>query len=424
MKVLFIIPNYPEKIRSYLVLPSLELAVMSAVLEEKGHVSQLLDMKINGYQPDDLFELLPQYSYDLVCIESTTQDHCEAIKIIEKCKLVNPNVPVVLRGEISSFMPEECLNRYTSLDYVMRFENEKTLLELVNALECNSHLDRIGNIAYRWDGKVVVTDLEMPLDKLDELPFPNRRLYDMKKYYDKSVETIVRSTRGCPGKCKFCNKTKLSPFREFSISRFCNEIEDLISLGFTQFFFSDDSFSYSDKRVSDFCDEIKRRNLHIRFTSNMRIVDINEYKIKRLKEAGAYRFFVGIETINANSSKVINKNLTKKSIVEKLDILRKYGLEFHASFILGNPGDTEADLAATLDFINEIKPTLVSFNQLKPMPGTELYYNSDKYGVTMEDKFWFEKEDWTEHAICSTRTLSSEKIDEWKRKMLLSFIRG
>jgi len=425
MNILFILPNFPEGVKSYLILPSLEFSVMSSILKENGHKVSLLDMKINDYSICDLDRLLSDIQYDFICIESTSQDHCEAVKVIKECKRLNKDVPIALRGEISSFLPSECLEHIETLDYVMRFENEKTILALVNAIEESGNISNIPNIAYRMNGEIIVTPLEKPIENLNDLPYPDRKMYDIKKYYDRSVETIVRSTRGCPGKCSFCNKTKLSPFREFSLERFCDEIEELISLGFSQFFFSDDSFSYSEARVKEFRDLVLARNLKIRFTSNMRIVDVTDEKIKYLKEAGAYRFFVGIETINANSSKKINKNLSKEKILEKIEIIKKYDLEVHASFIVGNPGDTKEDLAETANFINELKPTLISLNKLKPLPGTDIYMYPEKYGVKLKDKYWFENDEWTiEPSICSTDELSAIEIDEWKRKLMISFMRG
>ena len=84
-----------------------------------------------------------------------------------------------------------------------------------------------------------------------------------------------------------------------------------------------------------------------------------------MKELGAYRVFVGIETINSASQKLANKNLTKQEVMDKISILKKYNMEFHASFIIGAPGDTEEDLMEIEKLLSEIKPTLVTFNQLK-----------------------------------------------------------
>ncbi len=57
MNILFIIPNYPDRVKSYIILPSLELAIISEVLRKKEHICELLDMKINDYSISDLDNL-------------------------------------------------------------------------------------------------------------------------------------------------------------------------------------------------------------------------------------------------------------------------------------------------------------------------------------------------------------------------------
>lgn len=425
MNILFIVPNFPKKVQKYLILPSLELTLMSAMLKKNNHNCDLIDMRINNYEIDMLNDILDNYKPGLICIESCHENHSSVSKIIEKCKQKFPQVPVALRGEIATFLPKEMLERNSCLDFVMRYDNEYTILNLVNNLtEGKNNFSEIGNLAYRdsIDKSIIINELSEPIKNLDILPYPDRELYDIKKYLQRDSETIVRSSRGCPGKCSFCIKTKLSPFRIFSIKRFCDEIEQLQSYGFESFFFSDDTFAFSDKRVKEFYDEIKRRGLKIKWTSNIRIKDINEYKIKLMKEIGAYRVFVGIETINSNSSMLINKNITKEEMLEKIDILKKYNLEFHASFILGSPGDSEEDLEETCKFLKSLDPTLVTFNQIKPFPGTDLYLNPNKYEIIMEDRFWFENDDWTDKAIFGTKKIPPNKVQIWGQKLLKQFI--
>lgn len=66
-------------------------------------------------------------------------------------------------------------------------------------------------------------------------------------------------------------------------------------------------------------------------------------------------------------------------------------MEFHASFIIGAPGDTEEDLMEIEKLLSEIKPTLVTFNQLKLFPGTDIYNSPEKYNILPFDPYWFEK---------------------------------
>lgn len=422
MKILFVVPPFPNRVKEYLILPSLELCIQAALLKEKGIEIELVDMKIDNLNIDDLERILNHTDCDMILIEDDARTHCNTKPIIKLIrKIYGLKVKIILKGEIASFLPEIILHRNPDLDYLIRFDDDYALLNIINALK-NDNFEQIPNIAFRKNNNVVVNNVNKNYYDINKLPYPDRKIYSIEKYLKRDSETIVRSSRGCPGNCLFCVKTKMEWFRLFSIERFCNEIEELLGYGFETFFFSDDTFGFSLKRLTEFAEELTNRNLKIKWTSNLRIKDITDEKIALMKKLGAYRVFIGIETINEKTSEGINKNLKEKEILDKISILKKYNIEFHASFILGNPGDTEDDLKNMLDFAKKIQPTLVTFNLIKLFPGIDLYHNAEKYGMIMEDPYWFEKDDWSKRVIVGTEELSTDILDKWSKKALFEFI--
>ena len=422
MNVLVIVPNFPNRIKEYLVLPSLELCIMAQILKDNSHNIELIDMKINNYHLEDLDYLLPINAPDIILIDDIPETHCNSKKIIIMLrKKYGDKVKIGMRGELISFEPEMIMERNDSLDFGLRYDDDYALLNYINNVD---NLNIVNNIVYRnFNGKIIVTERKINEYDLDSLPMPFRELYDLKKYLSRDSETIVRSSRGCPGNCLFCIKTKMEKFRAFSIKRFCDEIQQMQEVGFKTFFFSDDTFAFSMKRLLEFKEEIEKRKMKVKWTSNIRIKDITEEKIKLMKELGAYRVFVGIETINSNTSKTIGKNLLKEEILEKIQILKKYNVQFHASFILGNPDDTEKDLENTINFVKEIDPNIVTFNLIKIYPGLDLYKDPEKYGMILTDKYWFEKDEWTNKVVMGTKNLPPEKLEYWSRRMLFEFIK-
>lgn len=423
MNVLFVIPNFPGRVKEYLVLPSLELCIMSSILKQNNINVSLIDMRINQYEINDLNKYLLKNIPDFILIDDIPEVHCNTKKIIQFMRNHFNKAKIGIRGEIASFEPEMILNRNEDLDFVLRYDDDYSLLNYIKAIKGEKKLEEVNNISYRMNGTIFTNKRVYNEYSLDDLPMPDRKLYDIDKYLKRDSETIVKSSRGCVGNCIFCIKTKMEKFQLFSISRFCDEIEELLSYGFKSFFFSDDTFAFSMKRLEEFANELEKRKIKIKWTSNIRIKDITDEKIKLMKKIGAYRVFVGIETINEESSSIIRKKLSKNEILEKIKILKKYGLQYHASFILGNPGDTENDLENTISFVKEIKPDIVTFNLIKIYPGLELYKNPEKYGMIMQDKYWFEKDEWTKKVLMGTNNLPPELLEKWAVKMLLEFIK-
>ena len=69
--------------------------------------------------------------------------------------------------------------------------------------------------------------------------------------------------------------------------------------------------------------------------------------------AGAIQVQIGIETANADILKNMNKRMDKKSNGRALDNCRKYGLTSVVTLIVGFPGETEATVNETLEFLRE-----------------------------------------------------------------------
>ena len=207
-----------------------------------------------------------------------------------------------------------------------------------------------------------------------------------------------------------------------SMKNFFSEIDILIKNGFNQFFFADDTFAFTYYRLLEFCDCYRNHNYSFRWTSNLRLNDITDELISKMKENGAYRVFIGIETLNHESCESVDKTQNILDLESRIDILKKHKMEFHASLIVGNPGDTIEDLEHTSKFIRKIQPTLATFNTIKVYPGTPLYDNPDQYGILAEDMMWFENPDWNKRPMIYTKDLSPEQIAFYSRKMMVDML--
>ena len=429
MQILLVTPSFPKRVMGYLALPSLELCILSSLLKNAGHRVSMFDMKINRITADTAEAALRAMDTrpDIVLIDDSPETHCTTVRLIPMMKAVwGPGTLVAARGELPSFIPGSVMERNPALDFVCRYDDDYAFPAVVEKVSRGQDdFESVRNIAFRRDGRVILSREERrPGYALDDLPMPDRRLYDVDKYLARDSETIVRSSRGCPGNCLFCIKTRFECFRLFSIPRFCDEIESLQQMGFQSFFFSDDTFAFSDRRLAEFAAEVERRNMKIRFTSNLRISDINEYKAETLKRIGAYRVFVGIETVNAASSGLLNKRMEEDYVLERLALLKKHGLEFHASFILGAPNDTPEDLAHTMAFVRKAQPTVVTYNLLKVYPGLPLYEHPERYHIRMADPYWYEKDEGADHCVMGTDELPPAELEKWARRMMWDFIEG
>lgn len=235
-------------------------------------------------------------------------------------------------------------------------ESELNIVPIVDALLNNKSLFNIKGIAYRDAEKVFKTQEIELLDDLDKIPLLDYNLVnlDIDLDSDKLITFPIEVGRSCPFSCTFCcTKTFWKQkFRMKSTARLIDEIEYIMGkYEVTNFHFLHDLFTFKKDLVMDFCSEIKRRNIQIRWICSARVDTINEDMIQAMYEAGCRRIFLGIETASPVIQKLIKKNLNVDSIIEKVKIIRKYGIKVEAGFMYGFPGENKEHVNVSLNLM-------------------------------------------------------------------------
>jgi len=382
MKVLLINPatsNIYSKISAN--LPPLGLAYLASYGQKNGHVFEILDLNLNTNGLSD--EILKKF--DVIGITSDTPRYPAALEIAQIAK--STGKIVVMGGYHVTFMDEDALS-HGSVDYVVRGEGEEIFTNLLNALEKNEDIENIDGISYLQNGIYKRNRDALPPQNLDDLPFPARELLPLKEYHTtlNGLESInMVTSRGCPFNCYFCSSSKFGglKWRARSVKSIVDEIEYIYHThNYKAFDFLDDNFTLNPKRVIAFADELEKRNINIIWWCFSRADTIvkNEYMVKRMAEAGAYRIFLGLESASLDVLEDYNKNISIKQQLDAVKILKKYGIRVHGSFIIGDENETEAMIMNTVKWARRLNPDLAQFSVLTPFPGTKLYEDMEREG--------------------------------------------
>ncbi|BCL16665.1 B12-binding domain-containing radical SAM protein [Micromonospora sagamiensis] len=427
MRVLFVNPHYPHDPFTLLLHPPLCYAYMSTHLKAAGHEVRHADLPFLGNTLDALGPILADYRPDLVGVTSVAQSYCQALEIAAAVKNSGVDAKVVFGGPHVTFLPTECLTRHADVDYVLLYDAEQSIVELCAAIGPGraeeAALRKVSGLAFRTDaGSVALTPPAPPLMALDELGRPDRSIFDLAPYLAYDYETVVMTARGCPSRCTFCSTTIAGRKPRWnSPVHVVDEMEEVAELGFQSIFFGDDTFSGDPKRAIAISAEIRARGLDLPWTSNMRAQDAKPAVLEAMREAGAYRVFMGFESIQKATLRLIKKGATPERMIEKARLVMDAGLELHASFIIGAPGDTDETLAATLDYIRLLNPTVATFNVMEPRPGTDVFSRPEQYGIEIPDRYWYESTGWLYEPVCRTTTLTSTQIRDWVDQCYMEF---
>lgn len=409
-----------------------EPAYMAAVLRINNFPVEVIDLAIEKISYQELIRKIRKKSPELVVIHSedtilATRNFFFAIDFAKKISKNFPGIKIAMTGAHVTFRDIETLSRHKKeVSYIIRFEPEYVLLDLVKTLTKNKDISKIKGVTYRKGNSIVRNKERSPIMDLDTLPFPARDLFPVQKYLEKDYETYIQGSRGCTNKCYFCQSTYFHRVLRFrSVSSIIEEVKEVLQLGFKSIFFSDNDFGASEKRLIQFCEEVLKKKIGFMWACNIRADRIrnpsSEKMLNLMKKSGCYRVFIGFETFSDQLLDNINKNIKIKDLLAATESLKKHGISLHASFLFGLPGDTEENIKATINFAKKINPEVVSFNSFIPFPGTPIGDHPEKFGIVVSDKYWYEKKKNLKQRLAGNKNMSPKKLQELVKWAYINF---
>jgi len=150
-------------------------------------------------------------------------------------------------------------------------------------------------------------------------------------------------------------------------------IQHLVSKGFKEIYFRDDTFFVKKKRDNEIFRQIIERNIDITWIANARVAMMDEDTMSLAHQAGCHTMKFGIESGNQAILDRMRKGYKLESARRIFRHARKVGVNTHAHVMLGNPGDTLETIEETIQFVLELNPTTATFGLCTPYPGTPLF---------------------------------------------------
>jgi radical SAM superfamily enzyme YgiQ (UPF0313 family) len=145
--------------------------------------------------------------------------------------------------------------------------------------------------------------------------------------------------------------------------------------------FLDSLFGVNKKWALEFCRRLKAEGPPgVQWTCECRVDTVTPELLRAMAAAGCWCIFYGLESLDPDSLKAINKKTDVQQIRDAVRATREAGIEVRAIFIVGLPHDTPEKARAQLREITKLNLDFVKFTVLTPYPGTQLY-NQVKSGL-------------------------------------------
>jgi anaerobic magnesium-protoporphyrin IX monomethyl ester cyclase len=363
--------------------PPLGLSYVAASLEKAGFQVQMLDNYLQKKPISEVKKFVSQLNPDMVGITCSSATYHKCVETAAAIKEVVPSCKIVVGGWHPSYVPESML-QHPEIDYVIMGEGERAMVELATFTtkgEKEMVLGAIAGLAYRRGDKILKNTPKF-IEKLDEIPFPARHLLPMDQYERKmeflNVEPvdIMSITRGCPFSCAFCETRKMwgPACRFFSPKRVVDEVKYMIDkFGSKGIYFINDNFTIRKKETIELCELMKKEKLDLQWICDTRADMLTQELLVKMREAGCRTIWFGVESGVQRILEKINKHISLDQVEQAFKMVRKEGIQVAASFMLGIPGETKADMETTFKFAQKLNPDLCQFNVFIAYPDSLLY---------------------------------------------------
>jgi anaerobic magnesium-protoporphyrin IX monomethyl ester cyclase len=363
---------------------NLGLGYLTSVLRQCGYTVYVVDIE---QEPEEIVKTARQIDPVLIGFSLIFQFYVSGYgELVRSLRASGLQCHFTMGGHFPSLSYQQTFEIIPELDSVVRFEGEATLVELADALSMGRDWREIQGIAYVRDQKTIATPARHLLEDLDQLPYPERN-YQPDTVLGRSIMPILAS-RGCARTCSFCSIHtfyRAAPGRMVRTRKPAEVVREMVMLhqerGITIFLFQDDDFPLFGpvwrRWANEFVDELHRNRLpgKVIWKMNCRADVVERELFLRMREAGLYLVYMGLESGSEQGLETLHKQITVAQNIAAVDVLKSIDLMWEYGFMLLDPSSTFDTVRQNLGFLRTIVGDgclPVTFCRMLPYDGTPI----------------------------------------------------
>ncbi|MGH9931642.1 MAG: B12-binding domain-containing radical SAM protein [Pyrinomonadaceae bacterium] len=371
---------------------NLGLGYLSSVLQQHGYTVHTIDIE---QDPEKILQTARELKPVLVGFSLIFQFFIDSYEVLlYLLRADGIDCHFTMGGHFPSLSYEKTLELVPELDSVVRFEGEITLVELVDAVSLGKDWRGIHGIAYRNEQEAIATPARALVEDLDQLPYPERN-YAPGTVLGRGIMPILAS-RGCARTCSFCSIHtfyRTAPGRIVRTRKPAEVVREMKLLreerGVKIFLFQDDDFPLFGatwrRWANEFVDELHRSRLpeKVIWKMNCRADAVDRELFIRMRDAGLYLVYMGLESGSEQGLETLHKQMTVKQNLRAVRILKGIGLMWEYGFMLLDPSSTFESVRENLHFLRTILSDgclPVTFCRMLPYDGTPIKEELERTG--------------------------------------------
>jgi radical SAM superfamily enzyme YgiQ (UPF0313 family) len=349
-------------------------ALVAAATRKAGHEVTLLNLMFEGDAKSALQRGLEEFRPEAIGISVRNIDDQNMAdpkfllapirEVVATCRSLC-DAPIVLGGAGYSIFPASAL-RYLGADMGIQGEGETIFPALLERLAKDAPLGGLSNL--------FLPDQPPPnrtfTKNLNGLPFPEPGLW-IPALSDRAEFWVpVQSRRGCPLDCSFCSTSAIEGrgLRRRSPEAIAGWLEQLVSSGYTNFNFVDNTFNLPPYYAKALCRRILERGLAMNFWSIIYPKWIDQELVELMARAGCREVSLGVESGSGRMLRNLNKRFEPEEVSAVAGMFANAGVFRRGFLLLGGPGETRESVEESLAFADSLP-----LDALKITVGVRIY---------------------------------------------------
>jgi hopanoid C-3 methylase len=365
MRVLFARPQpSPETIglQHLMIVEPLELEILATLIGQNHNVF-IVDMIL---EKADFRSFIEDFHPDIICLTGYITHIPVIINYCIEAKRINPIIITVVGGVQVEKYPDDI--NHTAIDYRVVRNATHSFPLLIDFLAGKS----------QFPHGILKTDEYLNEANLPDYdfftPLPDRSLTSKYRhryfYVFHNKVALIKTSFGCPYRCKFCFCRKITG-EKYYVRPLEDVINELNSINENEIYIVDDDFLVSVKRIKEFINLLRERNIRKRYLVYGRadFIADNPELIKEFRDVGLRTVIVGLESFDDIELASFNKQSDSSTNRRAMNVLNKYKVDCYAAVII-SPSWNSEDFRKAGDIMIDLGIKFVNLQPLTPLKGT------------------------------------------------------
>jgi radical SAM superfamily enzyme YgiQ (UPF0313 family) len=263
------------------------------------------------------------------------------------------------------------------VDFVIRGEGERALVELVRAFQERGDVASVANLGYKRGGEPILNPMaaDHPLDELppaDLSDFANGRYL----FEGRPLCSLVTS-RGCPHRCAFCSvrSTSGTTYRRRPPEQVLAEMRQRYAEGYRVFNFEDDNLTYHQEGFRSLLEgciaAFPEGEIRLLAMNGISYLSLDRELLGLMKRAGFHHLDVSLVSAEDGTLRRMGRPHSLEKYVEVVEGSHAMGLPTVCYQILGLPGEPVEAMVSTMALMARL-PVIIGASIFYLTPGCAL----------------------------------------------------